>query len=67
MELSITELSVLRQSLDLITLSGKDAKFIAALQSKLELQVEHINSSVAKQEQKKQKELQDLLKAEAKK
>lgn len=66
-DFSVTELNVLRQSLDLITLSGKDAKFIAGLQTKLENEMAEIQNNKSKQEQKKQKELQDLLKAEAKK
>lgn len=66
-DFSVTELNVLRQSLDLITLSGKDAKFIANLQIKLENEMAEIQTMKTKQEQKKQKELQDILKAEAKK
>ena len=66
-ELSSTELSVLRQALDLITVSGKDAKFISNLQSKLESEIAHIQSEKAKEDQRKQKELQEVLKAEAKK
>lgn len=66
-DFSVTELNVLRQSLDLITLSGKDAKFIANLQIKLENEMAQIETLKAKAEQKKQKELQDILKAEAKK
>lgn len=36
------ELSVLRQSLDVINLQGKDAKFIAMLQIKLESELDQI-------------------------
>lgn len=66
-DLSPTEITVLRQALELVTLSGKDAKFIANLQIKLENELAEIQSIQTKQEQKKQKELQDILKAEAKK
>ena len=66
-DFSVTELNVLRQSLDLVTLSGKDAKFIASLQTKLENEITEIQSMKTKQELKKQKELQEVLKAEAKK
>jgi hypothetical protein len=40
------EISVLRQSLDTITLSGKDAKFIASLQIKLEQELGEILKQV---------------------
>ena len=36
MDFTPGELSLIRQSLDMITISGKDAKFVAQLQSKLE-------------------------------
>jgi len=36
------DLSVLRQSLDTITLTGKDAKYIASLQIKLEQELEKL-------------------------
>ena len=40
------ELSLLRQSLDVITITGKDAKYVAQLQEKIEvrqLQLSKIN------------------------
>ncbi len=66
-DLTLSELQVLRQSLDIITLTGKDAKFIAGLQSKLEqeiAQVAEMQSQIALQ---KQVELQRVLEAEEKK
>jgi len=46
------EISVLRQALDTITLTGKDAKFIASLQLKLENEIleiqKHLNTSTTK-------------------
>ena len=36
------DLSVLRQALDTITLTGKDAKYIASLQIKLEQELEKL-------------------------
>lgn len=36
------EISILRQSLDVITLTGKDAKTIAGLQMKLESEIAEI-------------------------
>lgn len=66
-DFTIPELKVLRQSLDMITLTGKDAKFIAGLQAKLEqeiAQVSEMQSQIAKQ---KQLELQRVLAVEEKK
>lgn len=40
------EISVLRQSLDTIALSGKDAKFIASLQIKLEQELGEIQKQL---------------------
>ena len=45
-DLTPQEISVLRQSLDTITLSGKDAKFIASLQIKLEQELGEIQKQV---------------------
>ena len=66
-ELSVSEISVLRQSLDLITVSGKDAKFIANLQTKLENEMNEIQNMKIKEEEKKQRELRAILEAEASK
>ena len=66
-DLTLSELQVLRQSLDIITLTGKDAKFIAGLQSKLEheiAQVAEMQSQIALQNQV---ELQRVLEPEEKK
>jgi hypothetical protein len=35
-DFTLSELSLLRQSLDMITINGKDAKLVASLQTKLE-------------------------------
>ena len=45
-ELTPQEINVLRQSLDTITLSGKDAKFIASLQIKLEQELGEIQKQI---------------------
>lgn len=44
------ELSVMRQSLDVINLQGKDAKFIAMLQIKLESELEQIAKIIQSQQ-----------------
>jgi hypothetical protein len=52
---SIVELQLMRQSLDVITIVGKDAKTVANLQTKLEEAI-HTESSKAQ-------ELQSLIKS----
>lgn len=64
-DLTVAEISVLRQSLDQISVSGKDAKFIANLQIKLENEMAQIQNMKNKEEEKKQKELKAVLEAEA--
>lgn len=54
----LVELQLLRQSLDVITILGKDAKKVANLQQKLE--------SIIAQEQSKAQELDALIKSKAK-
>jgi hypothetical protein len=49
-DLTPQEISILRQSLDVITITGKDAKTIASLQVKLESEIVEI----AKQTDSKQ-------------
>lgn len=41
-ELTLPEIQTLRQSLDVITIAGKDAQFLAALQIKLESEIQQI-------------------------
>jgi hypothetical protein len=59
------ELAFLRQSLDIVSISGKDAKFVAGLQTKLEHEMMEIQH--AKEQQKFEAERQDLLKQSSKK
>jgi hypothetical protein len=66
-ELSLNEIQLLRQSLDIISISGKDAKFVATLQVKLEREMAQIQEILKQEEAKKQKELQDTLVREEKK
>ena len=61
------EIQLLRQSLDLISISGKDAKFVATLQVKLEREMAQIQEILKQEEAKKQKELQETLAKEEKK
>ena len=41
-ELTLPEIQTLRQSLDVITIAGKDAQFLSALQLKLESEIQQI-------------------------
>ena len=59
------EISFLRQSLDVVSISGKDAKFIAGLQTKLENEMMEIQQ--VKEQQKFEAERLDLLKQASKK
>jgi hypothetical protein len=45
-DLTPQEISVLRQALDTVTLTGKDAKFIATLQIKLETEIMEIQKQL---------------------
>jgi hypothetical protein len=59
------EIAFLRQSLDVVSISGKDAKFISGLQTKLENEMMEIQQ--AKEQQKFEAERLDLLKQASKK
>ncbi len=59
-DLTLSEIQLMRQSLDIITISGKDAKALASLQAKLESEIESIQVQLKEFELQKQ---QDLLKA----
>ena len=54
------EWNVIRQGLDLVTITGKNAKNLAALQVKVE-------NDIKKSEVKKQKDLEKIMKAETEK
>ena len=44
MEINLTEMQTLRNALDVITISGKDAIFIANLQSKLSNEITNLQA-----------------------
>ena len=66
-DFTLNELQVLRQSLDIVTITGKDAKFIASLQIKLESEMQQITEMMQAAEQKKAQDLQNLLQVEEQK
>jgi hypothetical protein len=55
------ELAFLRQSLDVVSVSGKDAKFLANLQTKIETELLQIEQMKQAEEQKKREDLQQVL------
>jgi hypothetical protein len=55
------ELTFLRQSLDVVSVSGKDAKFLANLQNKIETELIQIEQMKQAEEQKKRESLQQVL------
>ena len=66
-DITIPEIQLLRSSLDVITVSGKDAKFVAALQIKLEQEMQTIQQMIAEAEEKKKKDLEQVIVQEARK
>ena len=64
-DITIPEIQLLRSSLDVITVSGKDAKFVAALQIKLEQEMQSIQQMIAEAEEKKKKDLEQVMAQEA--
>jgi len=66
-DFSFNELQFLRQSLDLVTIKGTDAKFLASLQIKIETELVEIQQLLALQEAEKQAALQEIVEREEKK
>ena len=64
-DITIPEIQLLRSSLDVITVSGKDAKFVAGLQIKLEQEMQYIQQMIAEAEEKKKKDLEQVMAQEA--
>lgn len=65
-DLTVPEIQTIRQSLDLITIAGKDAKFLATLQTKLESELSQISQMLTVEQNKKQQDLQTALAADKK-
>ena len=66
-DLSTAEIQLMRQALDVITIAGKDARFVASAQIKLEHELQQIAEMQQQHELKKQAELQQAILAEEKK
>lgn len=63
-DLTETEVSFLRHSLELVTITGKDAKFLANLQIKLENELSQIQQLKEKEQELKMQELSRVLEHE---
>jgi hypothetical protein len=66
-DFSVNELQFIRQSLDLVTIKGTDAKFLAGLQIKLESELIEIQNMLQQEEIKKKEELEKLIQQETSK
>jgi hypothetical protein len=66
-DLTQNEITFLRQALDLVTIKGTDAKFLANLQIKLENELIQIIEILRQEEETKQQSLQDIVSREEKK
>ena len=60
-DFTVPEIQTLRQSLDLITIAGKDARFLANLQTKLEHELTQISQMLTTEQTKKQEDLQKAI------
>jgi hypothetical protein len=52
-DLTLNELNFIRQSLETVTIQGKDAKFLVNLQMKLEYKLSEVQKLKQEEEQKK--------------
>ena len=66
-DFSHNELNFIRQSLETVSIQGRDAKFLANLQIKLENELTQIHNMLNIEEQNKQISLQTVLQEEEKK
>ena len=64
--LTFNELTFLRSALDPISIQGRDARFVASLQIKLELEIEEVKRMLQEAENKKMEDLQDAIKEDQK-
>jgi len=63
-DLTHNEIVFIRQTLELPSISGRDAKFLASLQTKIENELAEIERIKAEEEQKKTRDLQQLIEAD---
>jgi Tfp pilus assembly protein PilN len=61
------ELSFIRQALDLVTVKGTDAKFLASLQIKFETELAEVQKMMEQEEVSKQEGLKKIMATESSK
>lgn len=66
-DFTLNELIFLRQSLDIVSIKGTDAKFLANLQIKLESETAQIQQMLSLHEIEKQAALQEIIEKENRK
>ena len=64
--LTFNELTFLRSALDPISIQGRDARFVATLQMKLEQEIEEVKRMLQEAETQKMEILQDAIKEDQK-
>lgn len=67
MELQPGELNFIRQALDLVTVKGTDAKFLASLQIKFETELAEVQKMIEQEEIAKQEGLKKIVASESSK
>ena len=65
--MTLDELVFIRQSLDAVNIQGKNAKFVAQLQIKLENEIEEIKNHVEEREREKLLALSEVVASTSKK
>lgn len=66
-DLTPNEINFIRQSLETVTIQGKDAKFLANLQMKMENELAQIQRMIQAEESKKAAELSQVISKSTKK
>lgn len=66
-ELNPVELNFIRQALDLVTVKGVDAKFLASLQIKFESELAEVQKMIEQDELAKQEDLKKIIDKESSK
>jgi hypothetical protein len=64
--LTVNEITFLRQALEPISIQGRDAKFVASLQLKLEQELNEIQNMIQEAETQKAESLQEAIKEDQK-
>ena len=65
-DVTYSELVFIRQTLDLPSISGRDAKFVANLQAKVESEIYQIEQMKLQEEENKKKQLEEIIATEQK-